>query len=290
MNVNGFGMNGYGAYAAGGQQKTSGIKGNSRFADEYAAQAAAKSTQKSTPRSWNVKSTSTNVVLHGTNTPEGDEVVTAWANVVTGTSMTVYKPRGFDPANPVYKVMMWDESGAEQEFMVDISKVNLMDCNTIEMYAYSAHLSDSGECPDALERFLMAQAHYRDSFTNYSCKNLFDKTNWLEVIKDVMQMQYKAGNLKSYLEYKGFLTFLMQKTSKKEDLMEKIQKENKVDTDIQVKPDGSKVMVMTRHIGGMSTTTSIEISKPTKMPSDAGTQGKSIDGMQEKTSEGDGNS
>ena len=37
--------------------------------------------------------------------------------------MTVYRPQGFDSANPVYKVKMWDESGKETEYMVDISKV-----------------------------------------------------------------------------------------------------------------------------------------------------------------------
>lgn len=282
MNVNGFsqkeyGWKEYGAQAAAGSRRqASGTQEGGRFAAEY-ARTSAKSAQAGTLRKWDVTCSSTNVVLHGADNLEG-EVVTAWANVVSGTSMTVYKPQGFDPANPVYKVKMWDASGKEQEFMVDISKVNPMDCNTIEMYAYSAHLSDSGECPDALERFLMAQAHYRDSIANYGCKNLFDRTNWLQVVKDVMQMQYKAGNLKGYLEYKGFLGFLMRKTSEKKDLVERTLDEKKVDTDIQVKPDGSRVLVMTRQIGGMSTTTSMEISKPTQMPNDTKAQEDAVMG------------
>ncbi len=277
MNVNGFGWKEYGAQTAGtGRRQAAETQESGQFAAEYAAKISAKNAQAGTPRKWDVTCSSTNVVLHGADSLEG-EVVTAWANVASGTSMTVYKPQGFDPANPVYKVKMWDASGKEQEFMVDISKVNPKNCNTIEMYAYSAHLSASGECPDALERFLMAQAHYRDSIANYGCKNLFDRTDWLQVVKDVMQMQYKAGNLKGYLEYKGFLGFLMRKTSEKEGSVERKLDEKKVDTDIQVKPDGSRVLVMTRQIGGMSTTTSMEISKPTRMPNgtapqeDAGT-------------------
>ncbi len=39
-------------------------------------------------------------------------------------------------------------------------------------------------------------------------------------------------------------------------------------TDIIVKPDGSRVLVMTMSIGGMETTMSLEISKPTKAPND----------------------
>ena len=41
-----------------------------------------------------------------------------------------------------------------------------------------------------------------------------------------------------------------------------------MDTDIQVKPDGSRILVMTRQIGGVATTTSIEISRPTKQMND----------------------
>ena len=36
--------------------------------------------------------------------------------------------------------------------------------------------------------------------------------------------------------------------------------------EIIVKPDGSRVLVMTMSVGGMETTMSLEISKPTKAP------------------------
>lgn len=39
-------------------------------------------------------------------------------------------------------------------------------------------------------------------------------------------------------------------------------------TEIIVKPDGSRVLVMTTSIGGMETSMSMEISKPTKMLND----------------------
>ena len=38
---------------------------------------------------------------------------------------------------------------------------------------------------------------------------------------------------------------------------------------MEVKPDGSRVLVMTRTLGGMATSMSIELSKPTSMPNDA---------------------
>lgn len=44
--------------------------------------------------------------------------------------------------------------------------------------------------------------------------------------------------------------------------------ESESKTEIIVKPDGSRVLVMTMSIGGMETTMSLEISKPTKAPND----------------------
>ncbi len=268
MNVNGLRTDGYqGTYMQQGKRQN-GADAAQRTGKSAAEQKTGKAAGTEATHKWNVTCSGTGVVLHGTDTEEGDEAVTAWANVVTGTSMTVYRPKGFDPENPVYKVKMWDESGKETECMVDISKVDPSNCNVAQMYAYSAHLSSTGEYPGALERFIMAQAHQRDSVANYSAASLFDKTNWLKVIKEVMQMQYTAGNLKGYLEYKGFLSFLIEKNSEREGAADRTKGENQVDTDIQVKPDGSRVLVMTRRIGGMATTTSVEISKPTRQMND----------------------
>lgn len=38
--------------------------------------------------------------------------------------------------------------------------------------------------------------------------SLFDKENWQDIVKDIMQMQYRAGNLEGYLNYKRFWDFL----------------------------------------------------------------------------------
>lgn len=46
------------------------------------------------------------------------------------------------------------------------------------------------------------------------------------------------------------------------------EKETENKTDIIVKPDGSRVLVVTMSVGGMETTMSIEISKPTNMRND----------------------
>lgn len=53
---------------------------------------------------------------------------------------------------------------------------------------------------------------------------------------------------------------------------EKSEEENedaKTETDIIVKPDGSRVLIMTMQIGGMKTMMSLKISEPTDMPNDS---------------------
>lgn len=52
-----------------------------------------------------------------------------------------------------------------------------------------------------------------------------------------------------------------------------VSQESETKTEIIVKPDGSRVLVMTMSIGGMETTMSLEISKPTEAPNENSKQG-----------------
>ncbi len=53
-----------------------------------------------------------------------------------------------------------------------------------------------------------------------------------------------------------------------EELEQVDKQESESKTEIIVKPDGSRVLVMTMSIGGMETTMSLEISKPTEAPNE----------------------
>lgn len=151
----------------------------------------------------NVKGTgNTGFTLHISNEEDGQSI---GAMADHDSSVTVYKTKDFDPANPVYKVKIWDAAGNVTERMVDISKVDPKNCDEIDMFAYSSHLSATGECPDAQGAFMGAKSNYNGSNGSGS---LFDKENWQEIVKDIMQMQYRAGNLEGYLNYKRFWDFL----------------------------------------------------------------------------------
>ena len=151
----------------------------------------------------NVKGTgNTGFTLHISNEEDGQSI---GAMADHDSSVTVYKTKDFDPANPMYKVKIWDAAGNVTERMVDISKVDPKNCDEIDMFAYSSHLSAAGECPDAQGAFMGAESNYNGSNGSGS---LFDKENWQNIVKDIMQMQYRAGNLEGYLHYKRFWDFL----------------------------------------------------------------------------------
>lgn len=62
--------------------------------------------------------------LHGADEGSGDITVFSGAEIVSGSSYSVYKTQDFDPENPVYKVKIWDKLGNVTERMVDVSKVD----------------------------------------------------------------------------------------------------------------------------------------------------------------------
>ena len=67
--------------------------------------------------------TASTVTLHGAEEGTGDIAIFSGAEVVSGTSFSVYRTQDFDSENPIYKVKMWDESGNVTEQMVDWVKV-----------------------------------------------------------------------------------------------------------------------------------------------------------------------
>lgn len=148
------------------------------------------------------------LVLHGADEESGDTLVSAWADNVDDFSVSVYKPTDFDAANPVYKVKVWDRAGNVTEQMIEVSKVNPENCNTIEMYAYTAYLDDTGEFEGALRKFISAKAQARTEQQNAGDYSLTEKIDWMEIIRRITQSQYDTNNLKGYMEWKKFLDFL----------------------------------------------------------------------------------
>ncbi len=154
--------------------------------------------------------TAQTAALHGAEEGSGDIAISSWADVASGSSISVYKPQDFDAANPVYKVKIWDKSGNITEQMVDVSKVDPGNCDTAKMYAYTAHLKESGKgsFEDTVLKAAVAKAVKNAEQRNAGSWSFSEKTDWIKIVNDIMQSQYRFGDLKGYMEWKKFLGFL----------------------------------------------------------------------------------
>lgn len=148
-------------------------------------------------------------ILHGAEEGSGDITIFSGTELVSGSSYSVYKTRDFDPENPVYKVKIWDRAGNVTEQMVDVSKVDPKNCSTAEMYAYTADLKESGKgsFEDTVLKAVVAKAQ-KDAESRNGTWYFSDKFDWTKVVNDIMQSEYRYGDLKGYVEWKMFLGFL----------------------------------------------------------------------------------
>ncbi len=194
MNVNGIGAAGYPAAGYETRRTERNVAGGS-FAKQAAetAQAAGTAT----------------AALHGAEEGSGDVTVFSGAELVSGSSYSVYKTPDFDPGNPVYKVKIWDKSGNVTERMVDVSKVDPKNCDTIEMYAYTADLKESGKgsFEDTVLKAVVAKS-VKDAESSFGTWSFSDKFDWAKIVNDLMQFSYQYGDLKGCMEWKKFLGFL----------------------------------------------------------------------------------
>lgn len=93
--------------------------------------------------------------------------------------------------------------------MVDVSKVDPKNCDTAEMYAYTANLKESGKgsFEDTVLKAAVAKAVKNAEQRNSVSWNFSEKTDWVKIVNDIMQSEYHYGDLKSYMEWKKFLGF-----------------------------------------------------------------------------------
>ncbi len=149
------------------------------------------------------------VTLHGADEGTGDITIFSGAEIVSGSSYSVYKTQDFDSENPVYKVKIWDKSGNVTERMVDVSKVDPKNCDAVEMYAYTADLKESGKgsFEDTVLKAVVAKS-VKDAESSSGTWSFSDRFDWAKIVNDLMQSSYQYGDLKGYMKWKKFLGFL----------------------------------------------------------------------------------
>lgn len=157
----------------------------------------------------------TNLVLHGLSEKmkeQGFISVGSWVDARTGISTSVYKAYDFDEKNPLYLVKTWDAQGNVTEKEVNMNEIDPKACNVYEMYAYSCYLSDTGKYVNAQTAFMKSLPAGNDmsQFGIKSRDSIYtEKVDWIDIIKGWMDMQYRSGNMKGYLDYKGFYDFIL---------------------------------------------------------------------------------
>ena len=156
---------------------------------------------------------SPNLTLHMSKDGDTEKSVGSWANANTGQSITVYQPEDYDPANPVYKMKIWDkDDNLIEERNIDINSIDPNNADSYEMYALSVYGEKSGKCPDAVARFTMMhakqEAEQRAQTGSYS---LDIQEKWLDILNNFMKEQLDMGFMDGYLKNKAYLDFLTDK-------------------------------------------------------------------------------
>lgn len=102
-----------------------------------------------------------------------------------------------------------------------------------------------------------ASRHHKDKAGSYPYQN--DVQGWMNPQK----RGQNASPQDIYEAYKTRTSYAECTINKEEVEEEKQTDEQETDTEIIVKPDGSKIMMTTVRVGGMETVMSMEIAKPT---------------------------
>ena len=156
---------------------------------------------------------SPNLTLHISKEGDAEKSVGSWANPNAGRSITLYQPQNYDPANPVYKMKVWDmDDNLLEERNIDINSIDPNSADSYEMYALSVYGEKSGKCPDAVARFTMMHAKQEiEQTAQQGSYSLDTKEDWIGILNGILKEQLDMGFMDGYLKNKSYLDFLAGK-------------------------------------------------------------------------------
>lgn len=148
-----------------------------------------------------------NIMLHYTG-ENGDKALTA-VGFPNGTSASVYKADNYSDANPEYRVRHWGKSGDYTDTNVKINDVDPGNASYVEMLAYATYSDAQGYTSDAFGDFMAAAGGVNGDIT-YDESNVNLKKDFMNMVKEFMQMQYDSNNLAGYLSFKKFYDYMLR--------------------------------------------------------------------------------
>lgn len=209
----------------------------------------------------------------------------------SGESINVYRAEEFSDKKPIYLIKGTDCHGNEYEEKIDVSKVNPNNCSYKEMAALGVH---TGQKSNDL---FLSMSILKDKAANLSYS---DKADWFSLLDELKNDMKTLGRWDGYMRYdkiiNGILAYFNTRPESMEswyadtkntddkngDDMKNTDVENvnaehtyserendksdsETESEIIVRADGSKVLMMTTHIGGAETMMSIQISGPAEL-------------------------
>lgn len=112
-----------------------------------------------------------------------------------GSNITVYKADSYTKDTPFLRIVTTDANGKETEQIIDPKEVDMTNATEKEMFALNAYLADEGIVDSAVTLGIFTD----DSVTD-------TKKNFADILKELRDMQYKAGNLSGYAKYNKYLS------------------------------------------------------------------------------------
>lgn len=193
--------------------------------------------------------------------------------------------------DPVIRISS-NYGGEQRYYDVHVNEVNPRNASQLEMFALSCYMDDKGMTDGGILGSYRKMKVYADNAAYHglcpdlqNSSNISVKLDWVSILKKMSQVYLEnAQTYSQYLDADSLAVSLEtwgRKYVKKNDEPEAAfgGKETETKSDIIVKPDGSRVLVVTMNIGGMETTMSLEISKPTNMQNDTSKQNKENSSM-----------
>lgn len=208
-------------------------------------------------------------------------------NTADGNSYEITASYGDDYSeeNPVIKVRVKTSQEVE-EHLINIKTVDPRNAKDLEMFALCVYADATGKGADSTSsNWAMLNYHINNAgrSDDSEMSGIWDvggmaRRNWTEMVHSAMnsymnssmyQQAMDSGKLLNLFNSHVDEYFNSDKEKESEDKGKEVE-ESKTDTEIVVKPDGSRVLVVTTNVFGMSTTTSLKISESTKLPNESG--------------------
>lgn len=157
----------------------------------------------------NIGNVSSNITLHYFGTEESGNALTA-VGFSDGSSASVYKADNYNQADPEYTVRYWDKEGNYSDTNVKVNEVDPSNASYLEMLAYATNSDARGMTKNAYGNFLQAASGVNGNIT-YDAESINEKKNYMNMVKEFMQLQYDCNNLTGYLSFQQFYDYMKDK-------------------------------------------------------------------------------